>query len=119
LACQRRADGQPTDAAAAADRRRRVAGAGNPPVRNKLALLRLPVAPLQLRRRAAGQAAAALVGAGRRQGRKGCLMLFALFYILAISILIMHFTGFLARHKLEWLVLVLAAAVFPAVIYLR
>ncbi|MDS4016281.1 MAG: hypothetical protein RKP46_18275 [Candidatus Accumulibacter sp.] len=46
-------------------------------------------------------------------------MLFALFYILAISILIMHFTGFLARHKLEWLVLVLAAAVFPAVIYLR
>ncbi len=46
-------------------------------------------------------------------------MLFALFYILAISILIMHFTGFLARRRLEWLVLVLAAAVFPAVIYLR
>ena len=46
-------------------------------------------------------------------------MLFALFYVLAITILIMHFTGFLARHNLEWLVLVLAAAVFPAVIYLR
>jgi predicted permease len=55
----------------------------------------------------------------RRQRRKGCLMLFALFYVLAISILIMHFTGFLARHRLEWLVLLLAAAVFPAVIYLR
>lgn len=45
-------------------------------------------------------------------------MLFALFYVLAITILIMHFTGFLARYDLEWLVLVLAAAVFPAVIYL-
>ncbi|MFN3883990.1 MAG: hypothetical protein ACK4Q4_04420 [Rhodocyclaceae bacterium] len=28
------------------------------------------------------------------------------------------FTGFLARHNLEWLVLVLAVTVFPAVIYL-
>ncbi len=45
-------------------------------------------------------------------------MLFALFYVLAITILVMHFTGFLARHNLEWLVLVLAASVFPAVIYL-
>ena len=39
-------------------------------------------------------------------------MLFALFYVLAITILVMHFTGFLARHNLEWLVLVLAASVF-------
>ena len=45
-------------------------------------------------------------------------MLFALFYILAITLLVMHFTGFLERHNLEWLLLVLAAAVFPAVIYL-
>ena len=45
-------------------------------------------------------------------------MLFALFYVLAITILVMHFTGFLARHNLEWLVLALAVAVFPAVIYL-
>ena len=45
-------------------------------------------------------------------------MLFALFYVLAIAILIMHFTGFLARHNLEWVVLLLAAAVLPAVIYL-
>lgn len=45
-------------------------------------------------------------------------MLFALFYVIAIAVLIMHFTGFLARHNLEWLVLAIAAAVFPAVIYL-
>jgi len=45
-------------------------------------------------------------------------MLFALFYVVAIAILIMHFTGLLARHNLEWLVLVLATAVFPAVVYL-
>ncbi len=45
-------------------------------------------------------------------------MPFALFYVVAISILVMHFTGFLRRRNLEWLVLVLAAAVFPAVIYL-
>ncbi len=49
---------------------------------------------------------------------KETTMLFALFYVLAIAILIMHFTGFLARHNIEWLVLVLAVAVFPAVIYL-
>ena len=45
-------------------------------------------------------------------------MLFALFYLLAITLLVLHFTGFLERHNLEWLLLVLAAAVFPAVIYL-
>lgn len=45
-------------------------------------------------------------------------MLFALFYVIAITILVMHFTGFLARHNMEWLVLVLAVVVFPAVIYL-
>ena len=50
--------------------------------------------------------------------RKGHSMLFALFYVIAITVLIMHFTGFLARHNMEWLVLVLAGAVFPAVIYL-
>ena len=45
-------------------------------------------------------------------------MLFALFYLFAVTLLILHFTGFLARHNLEWLLLVLAVAVFPAVIYL-
>jgi hypothetical protein len=51
--------------------------------------------------------------------RKGTKMiLLALFYLAAIAILVLHFTGFLARHNLEWLVLVLAISVFPAVIYL-
>lgn len=45
-------------------------------------------------------------------------MLFILYYIIAITILVLHFSGFLARHNLEWLVLVLAVTVFPAVIYL-
>jgi hypothetical protein len=45
-------------------------------------------------------------------------MLFALFYMTAIAVLVLHFTGFLARHNLEWLVIALAFAVFPAVIYL-
>lgn len=45
-------------------------------------------------------------------------MLFVLFYITAIAILVLHFTGFLAQRNLEWVVLVLAATVFPAVIYL-
>jgi hypothetical protein len=43
---------------------------------------------------------------------------FIAFYIVAIVILILHFTGWLAEHNLEWLVLVLAVAVFPAVIFL-
>ena len=45
-------------------------------------------------------------------------MLFILYYLVAIVILVMHFTGFLARHNMEWLVLALAVTVFPAVIYL-
>lgn len=45
-------------------------------------------------------------------------MLFALFYVVAIAVLVLHFTGFLARHNIEWLVLVLAVITFPAVIYL-
>jgi hypothetical protein len=46
------------------------------------------------------------------------MILTILFYLVAITILVLHFTGFLARHRIEWLVLVLAVAVFPAVIYL-
>lgn len=45
-------------------------------------------------------------------------MLFVLYYIFAIAVLILHFTGVLARHNVEWLVLVLGVTVFPAVIYL-
>lgn len=45
-------------------------------------------------------------------------MLFLLYYVVAITVLVLHFTGWLSRHNLEWLVLVLAVTVFPAVIYL-
>jgi hypothetical protein len=45
-------------------------------------------------------------------------MLFILYYIIAITILVMHFTGYLARRNLEWVVLLLAVTVFPAVLYL-
>lgn len=45
-------------------------------------------------------------------------MLFILYYLIAVTVLVLHFTGFLARHGVEWLVLVLAVTVFPAVIYL-
>ena len=42
-------------------------------------------------------------------------MAFVLFYVIALTVLVLHFTGWLARHRLEWLVLVLAVAVFPAI----
>ena len=45
-------------------------------------------------------------------------MLFILYYIIAITVLVMHFTGYLARRNLEWVVLLLAVTVFPAVLYL-
>jgi len=45
-------------------------------------------------------------------------MLLAAFYVLAITLIIMHYTGWLARHNLEWLLYVLAVSVFPAVIWL-
>ena len=45
-------------------------------------------------------------------------MLFILYYLVAIVVMVLHFTGFLARYNVEWLVLALAVTVFPAVIYL-
>ena len=45
-------------------------------------------------------------------------MLFYAFYIFALVVLILHFTGWLKRNNLEWLVLVLAVATFPAVYFL-
>ena len=45
-------------------------------------------------------------------------MLFYAFYVVALIILILHFTGWLKRNNLEWLVLVLAVATFPAVFFL-
>ena len=46
-------------------------------------------------------------------------MAFYAFYVIAITILILNFTGWLKRNNLEWVMLVLAAAVFPAVIFLK
>jgi len=40
------------------------------------------------------------------------------FYVVAIIILVLHFTGWLAKNSLEWIVLVLAAATFPAIFFL-
>ena len=45
--------------------------------------------------------------------------MFYAFYVFAIIVLVLHFTGWLKRHNLEWLVLVLAVATFPAVIFLK
>ncbi|MBI1966267.1 MAG: hypothetical protein HYV99_06840 [Betaproteobacteria bacterium] len=45
-------------------------------------------------------------------------MAFYAFYVIALIVLILHFTGWLKRNNLEWLVLVLAVATFPAVIWL-
>ncbi len=45
-------------------------------------------------------------------------MALALYYVAAIAILIMHYTGFLQRNNMEWLVFVIAVSVFPAVLYL-
>jgi hypothetical protein len=46
-------------------------------------------------------------------------MAFYAFYAIAVIILVLHFTGWLKRNNLEWLVLVLAVATFPAVIFLK
>ena len=43
---------------------------------------------------------------------------FMLFYLLAIVILILHFNGTLEEYNLEWLLYILAIAVFPVVIFL-
>ena len=46
-------------------------------------------------------------------------MFFYAFYVIALVVLILHFTGWLKRNNLEWLVLVLAVATFPAVVFLK
>ena len=45
-------------------------------------------------------------------------ILFSLFYLVAIAIVILHFTGWLENHDMEWLVFVMAVLVFPVVIFL-
>jgi len=43
---------------------------------------------------------------------------FIVFYVVAIVVLVLHFNGTLEEYELEWLVYVLAIAVFPAVLLL-
>ena len=50
--------------------------------------------------------------------RRQIQMLFLIYYVVAIAVLILHFTGLLERHNLEWTVLAEAATVLPAAIYL-
>ncbi|MDP6183643.1 MAG: hypothetical protein QF609_07485 [Gammaproteobacteria bacterium] len=44
--------------------------------------------------------------------------LFGLFYLVAIAVVILHFTGWLEDHDMEWLVFVMAVLVFPVVWFL-
>ena len=38
---------------------------------------------------------------------------FYIFYVFAIIVRILHFTGWLKRNNLDWIALTLAAATFP------
>ena len=51
-------------------------------------------------------------------GPSMALMIYLLYYVVAISALFLHFTGHLERWGMDWLILVLAVTVFPVVIYL-
>lgn len=46
------------------------------------------------------------------------LILYLLYYLVAIAALFFHFTGQLERWGMEWVVIVLAVTVFPVVLYL-
>ena len=48
----------------------------------------------------------------------GEIMWLALFYVFAIGCIILYYTGHLKRWNFEWILIVLAVAVFPAVLYL-
>ena len=45
-------------------------------------------------------------------------MLLGLFYIFAIACISFYYTGHLKRWRAEWILIVLAIAVFPAVLFL-
>jgi hypothetical protein len=45
-------------------------------------------------------------------------LLFGSFYALAIVVVVLHFSGWLEDHGLEWLVFAVAVLVFPVVIFL-
>jgi hypothetical protein len=39
-------------------------------------------------------------------------MLFYIVYILSVIVLVLHFTGFLARRNMDWVVLLAAVSIF-------
>lgn len=41
------------------------------------------------------------------------------FYIFAFAVLFLHFTGRLRQYNMEWLVLVVAVAIFPVVWFFK
>lgn len=45
-------------------------------------------------------------------------ILFILFYVVAIAVVILHFTGWLEDKNMEWVVFVIAVLVFPVVLFL-
>jgi hypothetical protein len=45
-------------------------------------------------------------------------ILFALFYLVAIVVVVLHFTGWLEQRDLNWVVYVVAVLVFPVVLLL-
>src|SRR5206468_11296246 len=53
-----------------------------------------------------------------RREREKIPMLLAAFYVFAIAAIILHYTGHLKRWNCEWILIVLAIAVFPAVLFL-
>ncbi len=46
-------------------------------------------------------------------------MFFYIASVAAVVVLFLHFTGWLRRNNLEWLVLVMAVSIFPAVVWGR
>jgi Ca2+/Na+ antiporter len=51
-------------------------------------------------------------------GQQEKIVLLAAFYVFAIVSIILHYTGHLKRWNCEWILIVLAIAVFPAVLFL-
>ena len=46
------------------------------------------------------------------------LVLFSLFYLVAIIVIILYYTGVVQKDKLKWVIILLAILVFPVIIYL-
>jgi hypothetical protein len=45
-------------------------------------------------------------------------ILFAVFYLAAMVIVVLHYTGWLEQRNLNWIVYVMAVAIFPVIFLL-